>query len=144
MPDLKGVRTSLEIGFASGGLPEKFLRYRGRATRSIEACAEFPYEDKQFQVVMFSPSSFSEEIVRESHRVLRDEGWLIFEISENDLVQKGYKGISDVFAIVKDGFNIIEVERSSWWRRWRGDGTVVIAAEKKRWRKAKVFQRRYV
>ena len=144
MLDLKEVRTSLEVGFASGDLPEKFLRYRGRATRSLEKCAEFPYEDAQFQVVMISPSVFSEESIREVHRVLRDEGWLIFEFCEKEMLSKGYKSVSDIFSIVKSGFNIVEIERSSWWQRLRGEGIVVVFAQKKRWRTAKVFQRRYV
>lgn len=134
MPDLKEVRTSLEVGFTAGSLPERFIRYRGRATRSLEVKGEFPYEDAQFQVVMIDALSLTQESVREVHRVLRPEGWLFFEIAEGKYLKNSGKSLSDIFALLKDGFNIVEVERASWWSRWRGNGVTVISAQKKRWR----------
>ena len=48
------VRTSLEVGFPGGTLPEAFAKFRGRQTRVIGNVAEFPYEDRQFDVVLMS------------------------------------------------------------------------------------------
>ena len=59
MPELKEIRTSLEVGFANGELPERFAHLRGRASRAIGAMAEFPYEDGQFEVVLMHGAAVS-------------------------------------------------------------------------------------
>lgn len=142
MPDLKKVRTSLEVGFTTGVLPEKFLRYRGRATRSIGLCAEFPYEDAQFQVVIMEGGALTAESAKEAHRVMRPEGWLFFEVDEKSSAKPEGRTLPELFSILKDGFNIVVVERSSWWRRWRKGGRITVSAQKKRWRTTMTFKGR--
>lgn len=139
MPDLKEVRTSLEVGFTTGCLPEKFLRYRGRATRSHDGTGAFPYEDAQFQAVILDGRLFSSGISREIHRVLRPDGWLFFEVDGKTGSNRDGYTLSAIYSVLKDGFNIVAVERPSWWRRFRGDGRIAVFAQKKKWRKTKVY-----
>jgi len=133
MPELKTVRTSLEVGFSDGNLPDRFVRFRGRVTRSIGREAEFPYEDAQFDVVMLDGAAVARETVKEAHRVLRPEGRLYFIVPEKTKKQTGYT-LPDVYSIVREGFNIVEVERPAWWRFGTGERVLTICAQKKNWR----------
>ena len=71
MSHLKEIRTSLEVGFPGGTLPEAFANLRGRESRVIGNVAEFPYEDHQFDVVLMSGDAVSAQSVKEAHRVLK-------------------------------------------------------------------------
>ena len=90
MSQLSEIRTSLEVGFPEGALPEAFVRFRGRQTRAIGALAEFPYEDGQFDAVLMDGGVVSAKAVREAHRVLRPEGRLFFTVPERTKKQEGY------------------------------------------------------
>ena len=114
MPAVASIRTSLEVGFESEPLPEEFVRYRGRAARSVPLEAELPFEDEQFEIVMMSSGSVSRQSVKEAHRVLKPAGTLIFKVPEKTRKQQGYT-IPDVYAVVREGFNIVQVERPPWW-----------------------------
>ena len=71
--------------------------------------------------------------VREAHRVLKPEGRLFFTVIEKTKRQNGYS-LPDIYSIVRDGFNIIGVERPAWWFLRRGGRTLSICARKKNWR----------
>ena len=134
MPVLKEVRTSLEVGFPPDGeLPVRYARLRGRAWRAIEAVAEFPFEDEQFDVVLMDGAAVTRASVRESHRVLRPEGRLFFTVPEKTTKQDGYT-LPIVYSIVREGFNIVEVDRPKWWFLGRRGRTLSICAQKKNWR----------
>ena len=133
MPELNDIRASLEVGFREGELPDRYGRLRGRAWRSIEAVAEFPFEDEQFDVVVMAGGAVSRQTVREAHRVLRPEGRLFFAVPQRTKSQDGF-ALPDVYSLVRDGFNIIEVERPAWWRFGLGGRTLSICAQKKNWR----------
>ena len=133
MPELNDIRASLEVGFGEGGLPERYRRMRGRAWRSIEAVADFPFEDEQFDVVVMAGGAVSRPVVREAHRVLRPEGRLFFTVPQRTKRQEGF-ALPDVYSLVRYGFNIIEVERPAWWRFGLGGRTLSICAQKKNWR----------
>ena len=45
-------RTSLDVGFPDGILPEDYSGFRGKTFRSIGAAEAFPFEDAQFEVVL--------------------------------------------------------------------------------------------
>ena len=139
MPELN-IRTSLEVGFKSTGLPEEFLRFRGKATRDIEITNEFPYEDAQFDVVMLAPAAVTRELVREAHRVLRPAGLLIFCVPEKGRGQAGFD-LADLYAIMRDGFNLTKVERTPWWNFWAKVRQIVVCATKKNWKSYKGFAR---
>lgn len=127
------VRTSLEVGFAGLDLPQRYAGMRGREWRAIEAADEFPFEDAQFDVVLMDGAAVSRARVREAHRVLKPEGRLFFTVAEKTKRQDGYS-LPDIYSIVRDGFNIIGVERPAWWFLRRRGRTLSICARKKNWR----------
>ena len=130
---MKEIRASLEVGFADGALPERFKPFRGRLTRTLAVVPEFPYEDSQFEVVLMDGSAVSRNSVREAHRVLKPEGRLFFIVPEKTKQQNGFT-LPDIYSIVREGYNITEVERDPWWKFGRGSRTIFICAQKKNWR----------
>ena len=143
MPHLSEIRTSLAVGFPEGNLPEAFVRFRGRQTRSIGALAEFPYEDGQFDTVLMDGGVVSEKAVREAHRVLKPEGLLLFTVPERTKNQDGYT-LPDIYKVVREGFNITEVTRPSWWFFGSRGRTISICATKKAWKTVTNTYRPYV
>ena len=133
MPQLKNIRTSLEVGFPEGTLPEAFAGFRGQQTRAIGNLPEFPYENAQFDVVLMDGSAVSAASVREAHRVLRPEGRLFFIVPEKTKKQDGFT-LPDIYSIVRGGFNITEVSRPPWWFFGRRGRTFTICATKKNWK----------
>ena len=144
MPELnQKVRTSLAVGFPGDALPERLSPYVGRAHRAIGALAEFPYEDSQFEIVLMDGSCVSEKTVREAHRVLRPAGRLMFVVQERTGSQPGFS-LPDIYKIVREGFNIVEVERPPWWLFGLRGRTISICAQKKNWRSHTNSYRPYV
>ena len=138
------VRTSLEVGFPDKNEPVKFSGYRGREWRSVPLTKELPYEDAQFEVVMMAGSAVSRASVKEAHRVLRPEGHLLFSVPAKTSKQEGYT-LPDIYAIVREGFNIVGLERPAWWRFWSGSGAnFTIRALKKNWKSLGGTYRPYV
>ena len=143
MSHLREIRTSLEVGFPEGNLPESFVRFRGKQTRSIGALAEFPYEDGQFDVVLMDGGVVSAKTIREAHRVLRPEGRLFFTVPERTKKQEGYT-LPDIYSIVREGFNITEATRPAWWFFGSRGRTISICATKKAWKTVTNTYRPYV
>ena len=143
MHQLKEIRTSLEVGFPEGSVPEAFTRLRGRQTRAIGALTEFPYEDGQFDAVLMDGGSVSAKTVKEAHRVLRPSGRLYFIVPERTKSQDGYT-LPDVYKIVREGFNITEVSRPAWWFFGTRGRTISICATKKAWKAVTNTYRPYV
>ena len=137
------IRTSLEVGFPEGGVPEAFVCFRGRQTRAIGVLAEFPYENAQFDVVLMDGAAVSAKTVKEAHRVLRPEGRLFFRVPEKTKKQSGYT-LPDIYSIVREGFNITEVTRPPWWRFGSQGRTIAICATKKAWKTLSNTYRPYV
>ena len=143
MLQLNDIRASLEVGFPDGTLPDAFLGFRGRETRTIGVTSEFPYEDAQFEVVMMDGRAVSHMIVKEAHRVLKPAGHLFFIVPEKTKTQGGFT-LPDVYKVVRDGFDIIDVVRPAWWRFGRGGRTMTICAKKKNWKTLTNTYRPYV
>ena len=133
MFQLKLIRTSLEVGFPEGTLPETFIGLRGQQTRAIGNLSEFPYENAQFDVVLMDGTAVSAASVREAHRVLRPEGRLFFIVPEKTGKQDGFT-LPDIYSIVRGGFNITELTRPAWWFFGRRGRTLTICATKKNWK----------
>jgi len=133
MAHSENVRTSLEIGFGERGLPERYTRYRGRLCRAVPALNELPFEDAQFEVVILAGEAVSSARVREVHRVLKPNGRMFFTVPEKTGKQDGYT-MPNIYAIVREGFNITEVERPAWWYFGRRGRTLSIVATKKVWK----------
>ena len=143
MSELREIRSSLEVGYAKGGLPEKLVRFRGKVTRAIGLAAEFPFEDAQFDVVMMDGGAVMRASVKEAHRVLKPEGRLYFVVPEKTKTQEGFS-LPDVYSIVREGFNIVDVERPAWWVLGCRRRTLTICAKKKTWRMLTNTYRPYV
>lgn len=143
MHHLKDIRTSLEVGFAEGGVPVEFQCFRGRQTRAIAAMAEFPFEDMQFDTVLMDGGMVSAKAVKEAHRVLRPEGRLYFKVDEMTKSQDGFT-LPKIYSIVRDGFNIVEVVRPAWWYFGLRGRTISICAKKKAWKSLVNTYRPYV
>ena len=143
MHQLKEIRTSLEVGFPEGSVPEALTRLRGRQTRAIGALTEFPYEDGQFDAVLMDGGSVSAKTVKEAHRVLRPSGRLYFIVPERTKSQDGYT-LPDIYKIVREGFNITEVSRPAWWFFGTRGRTISICATKKAWKAVTNTYRPYV
>lgn len=138
------VRTSLAVGFPrEGGLPESFMPLVGRAHRDVPAGSSLPFDDAQFEVVMLADSAVNAATVREAHRVLRPAGNLVFTVPEKTRRQAGFT-LPDVYRIVREGFNIVGVERQPWWLFGRKGHTLGICAQKKNWRSNSNTYRPYV
>ena len=140
---MKEVRTSLEVGFPGGTLPEAFANLRGQQTRVVGNVAEFPYEDRQFDVVLMSGDVVSAKSVKEAHRVLKPEGRLFFTVDERTKSQAGFT-LPDIYSIVRDGFNITELTRPRWCFLLRRRRTLTICATKKNWKSLTNTFRPYV
>ena len=140
---MNAVRTSLEVGFAGAEPPDGLVRLRGRERRAIDAMAEFPFEDQQFEVVLLHAKAVSAATVREAHRVLKPEGRLCFIVPERTKSQPGYT-LPEIYSVVRDGFNIVGVERPHWWFLRRKGRTLSICARKKNWRTIDNRYRPYV
>ena len=143
MSELREIRTSLEVGFADGALPERFARFRGMTNRAIGDMPEFPYEDSQFEVVLMDGRAVTRRSVKEAHRVLKPEGRLFFTVPERTKGQEGFT-LPDIYSIVREGYNIIEVERPAWWFFGTRGRTITICAKKKNWRSNTNTYRPYV
>ena len=143
MSHLKEIRTSLEVGFPGGTLPEAFANLRGRESRAIGNVAEFPYEDHQFDVVLMSGDAVSAQSVKEAHRVLKPEGRLFFTVDERTKSQDGFT-LPDIYSIVRGGFNITELTRPRWCLLLRRRRTLTICATTKNWKRLTNSFRPYV
>ena len=140
---MTNVRTSLEVGFPEGRLPARYAPLRGRVWRSTAWSGELPFEDAQFEVVIIDGASVSRESVKEAHRVLRADGRLYFAM---DMKRRGAgaPALREAYALVRDGFHIVGVERSGWWRFWRRDRSLTICAKKKAWKSLSNTYRPYL
>lgn len=143
MEKRREIRTSLEVGFTETDLPEGMRRYRGRVTRTIPVSAVFPFEDSQFEVVLLDGAAVSRASVKEAHRVLKANGELRFVVQERTKKQDGMS-LPEIYAVVRDGFNIVEVVRPHWWFFGFRERTLTICARKKNWKTLRNTYRPYV
>ena len=133
MSELKPVRAGLDVGFAGGEMPHPYAALKGRAWRSIPLQPEFPFEDAQFDAVVMSGEAVSRVSAKEAHRVLKPEGRLYFTVPEKNGSQEGF-ALPDIYAIVREGFNIVDVQLPRWWHFRRQGRSIGICAQKKNWR----------
>ncbi len=139
------VRTSLEIGFADGELPECYRSFRGANWRAVGVQKELPYEDAQFQVVIMHESAVSLPMVKEAHRVLKSGGMLYFTVTERGKNEKD-KGFTpaEACSLLRDGFNIVGIENTPGWQFWVRPRVISIRAQKKNWKTLNNSYRPYV
>jgi len=133
MSQLTPVRVGLDVGFGAEGLPECFAGLKGAAWRSIPASSAFPFEDSQFEAVILHASTVNFAAVREAHRVLRPDGCLYFRVPEKTGRQEGFS-MPDIYTIVREGYNIVGVDRPRWRLFAWGPRMLTICARKKNWK----------
>ena len=127
------ILTSLEVGFPEGTLPSAFKLLCGKAHRAIDAVDEFPFEGDQFDVVLLNGACLAEKIVREAHRVLKNDGllYLSSEASGCPQVHETADGLYRTY--LRHGFDLLSFEAPPWWRFGFGDQRITACARKKRW-----------
>jgi SAM-dependent methyltransferase len=107
----------------------------------IPLSQEFPFDDSQFEVIVMHGSGVSRERVREANRILKPEGCLFFTVNERTgNATDGYTA-PELYKMVREGFDIVELKRPKWWKFGRDGKTMTVCARKKAWREHKGFIR---
>ncbi len=153
------VRAGLDVGFADAEVSRAFRTAHagvwmtvedGAAARASTAAVldpktvlqagqggELPFEDHQFEVVLFAkamlegPRARVATLVREAHRVLQGGGCLIFTVEESS---GGDWSARAVYELLRDGFDVIGLKRPPWWRFGTAGRTLTVCAGRKNWR----------
>lgn len=100
---------------------------------------ELPFEDHQFEVVLFSHAVLGgarervDTLVREAHRVLQGGGSLVFTVEEAASDGRGWSARS-VYELLRDGFDVVGLRRPPWWRFGTAGRTLTVCASRKNWR----------
>ncbi|MCR5414676.1 MAG: class I SAM-dependent methyltransferase [Kiritimatiellae bacterium] len=127
------VRTGLAVGIADPDY-DILRALRGGVWMQVPLTPEFPFEDRQFEVVVMDGSAVSRDSVREAHRVLRPEGCLFFTVQEKSGQDGDGFSAPDIYKIVREGYDIVELKRPPWWVFGRRGRTLTVCARKKNWR----------
>lgn len=133
------VRAGLVVGYSDDTMAV-LKSHRDGVWMEIPLSDEFPFEDSQFEVIVMHGSGVCRERVREANRILKPEGCLFFTVNERTGNDDGYTA-PELYKIVREGFDIIELKRPKWWRFGRDGKTMTVCARKKAWREHKGFIR---
>ncbi len=133
------VRAGLVVGYSDDTMAV-LKSHREGVWMEIPLSQEFPFDDSQFEVIVMHGSGVSRERVREANRVLKPEGCLFFTVNERTSKQAGYTA-PELYKIIRDGFDIIELKKPKWWKFGREGKTMTVCARKKAWREHKGFIR---
>ena len=101
---------------------------------------EMPFDDHQFEVVVFSGSMLRGErgrvlnFLREAHRVLQGGGCLIFTVDETRSADGHGFTQRSVYDLLKDGFDVVGLKRPPWWKFGAAGRTMTVCARRKNWR----------
>ena len=135
----KSVRSGLDVGFGDESASRAFAACRGGVWRTLQSGGKFPYADSQFQVVVIAPQAVSKETVREANRVLMPEGCMYFTVAERRSGSDEGFTAPEIYKLVREGFDIVSLNKPKWWNFWRRRGTVTVCARKKAWREHRGF-----
>lgn len=155
------VRAGLDVGFSDAEASRIFRSAHGgvwmtvedgEAARAMTAATldpktvltlgvggELPFEDHQFEVVLFSHAVLGgarervDTLVREAHRVLQGGGSLVFTVEEAASDGRGWSARS-VYELLRDGFDVVGLRRPPWWRFGTAGRTLTVCASRKNWR----------
>jgi len=128
------IRSGLAIGFDAQEDLSVFGAIRGGVWETADTPGDLPFEDAQFDVVVLNGQSVSRDNVREANRVLNSDGYLFFIVQEKTGAQGAGFTAPEIYKIVREGFDILEVRRPSRWAFWRKVKTLTVCARKKAWR----------
>jgi len=135
------VRSGLAVGFGDPAVLDALRSLRGGVWMSSDTPSDLPFEDVQFEVVVMDGCVVSRENVREANRVLKPEGYLFFSVDEKTGKQLNGFTPPEIYRIIREGFDIIELQRPKWWTFGRMGRTLTVCARKKAWREHKGFMR---
>lgn len=155
------VRAGLDVGFGDAGASQAFRMAHGGVWMTVEesgaarqataaaldpktvlqlgAGGELPFEEHQFEVVLFSRDllerapDFVATLVREAHRVLQGGGCLIFTVEEQKGEGRGWTARA-IYELLRDGFDVVGLRRPPWWRFGTAGRTLTVCACRKNWR----------
>ena len=99
-----------------------------------------PFDDGQFEVAALNGDAISLQLVREIHRVLRPAGCLFFSVAQGKGDEEGFSGKSLYNIFLKNGFDVLSLDRP-WWRFGRGGRVITVCARKKAWKERKGLDR---
>lgn len=133
------VHSGLVVGFGDPSLLDVLKSLRGGVWMSSDTPSDLPFEDVQFEVVVMDGRIVSRENVREANRVLKPEGCLFFSVNEKTGKQPDGFTPPEIYRIIREGFDIIELKRPKWWSFGRMGRTLTVCARKKAWREHKGF-----
>lgn len=134
------VRAGLVVGY-SDNTTAVLKSHREGVWIEIPLSREFPFDDSQFEVIVMHGSGVSRERVREANRILKPEGCLFFTVNERTgNATDGYTA-PELYKMVREGFDIVELKRPKWWKFGRDGKTMTVCARKKAWREHKGFIR---
>lgn len=133
------VRAGLVVGYADDTMAV-LKSHRDGVWMELPLLGELPFEDSQFEVIVMHGSGVCRERVREANRVLKPDGCLFFTVNERSGNEDGYTA-PELYKIVREGFDIIELKRPKWWRFGRDGKTMTVCARKKAWREHRGFIR---
>ncbi len=128
------VRTGLAAGFSGTAAADALKTVRGGVWETSAAGGDMPYESGQFDIVVLEGSGVSRDSVREAHRLLKPAGCLYFTVPERKDEGDGGFSPPEIYKIVREGFDIVELRRPPWWPFFRRARTLTVCARKKNWR----------
>lgn len=135
------VRSGLAVGYGGAAAAEAFREARGGVWMSAETANDLPFEDRQFEVVAMDGRAVARENVREANRVLLPEGYLFFSVDERKGQNSGGFTAPEIYRIIREGFDIIELKLPKWWVFARRGRVITVCARKKAWREHKGLTR---
>lgn len=127
------IRSGLAVGFPGDGAVGALRSLRGGVWLSESNAEDLPFEDRQFEVVAMAGHAVTRSAVREANRVLKPDGCLFFTVNEKTGKQPGFTP-PEIYKIIREGFDIIEMKRPKWWLFGRKGHTLTVCARKKAWR----------
>lgn len=135
-PRYRKIRSGLAIGFGDGAIVKTLAEFRGGVWMDADASGELPFEDEQFEVVVIASNALSRTMVREANRVLVSGGMMFFTVKEKTRSQEGFTP-PEVYRMIREGFDIVSVNRPKWWYFGLKGRTLSVAGRKKAWREHK-------
>ena len=134
------VRAGLAVGFDTFDF-EELRSVRGGVWEASGAEGGLPFDDRQFDVVAIDRKSVSRANILEVYRVLTPNGSMFFTVDERTGKQPGFTA-PEIYKMVREGFDILELRRPKWWMFGRGGRTMTVCARKKTWREHKGLVRK--
>ena len=127
------IRAGLDVGFSDPDFLARLHEARRGTWMSIPSSDTFPFAGEQFDVVVLERNAVTREAVKEANRVLKPNGFMFFSVEAKARKHEGYT-VAEIYKIIRDGFDIVEVKRPAWWRFGSCRWSITVCARKKAWK----------